>query len=346
MVEIMDWLESKYIGLVSGKLRNYKRKSGNCYNFSCPFCGDSTTDLRKARGYLYEKKGKTLYYCHNCLITHGFDNFIKNIDYHLYSEYKLERLKDGGHKPENKELDEFVAKLRTPVFLQSGPLKGLKKVSQLDPSDPVKRLVVGRKIPNPFHAKLFKCPKFFSWSNEVIPGKFDKAALKYDECRLLIPFLNKNLELHAFQGRAVDSDAKTRYITIVNNEEFPKVWGLDQVDFKKKVYVTEGPIDAMFLPNSIATAGGDLASAVKDLPRENMVIVLDNEPRSKETREKIDKAINQGYNVCVWPRNFEHKDVNDAVMAGLSSEFVQYIIDTNTFRDLKAKLALNMWSKM
>jgi hypothetical protein len=76
-----------------------------------------------------------------------------------------------------------------------------------------------------------------------------------------------------------------------------------------------------------------------------MVIVLDNEPRSKETREKIDKAINQGYNVCIWPKNFDHKDVNDAVIDGLSQEFVQYIIDTNTFRDLKAKLALNMWSK-
>jgi len=343
MVKNMYWLESKYIGFLSNRLRNFKRKSGNSFNFSCPFCGDSQTDLRKARGYIYEKKGNILYYCHNCNVTYGFEKFLKNIDYHLYSEYMIEKIKDNRNK--DQEHEDFVAKLRTPVFLQSGPLKGLKKVSQLAPSDPVKRLVVDRKIPNPFHAKLFKCPRFFAWSNEIIPGKFDDDALKYDECRLLIPFMNKNLELHAFQGRAIDPNAKTRYITIVNNELIPKVWGLDRVDFNKKVYVTEGPIDAMFLPNSIATAGGDLASAIKDLPKENMVIVLDNEPRSKETREKIDKAINQGYNVCIWPKNFDHKDVNDAVIAGLSQEFVQYIIDTNTFRDLKAKLALNMWSK-
>ena len=39
------------------------------------------------------------------------------------------------------------------------------------------------------------------------------------------------------------------------------------------------------------------------------------------------------------------KDVNDMVMGGLSPEFVQYVIDTNTHRDLKAKMALNLWSK-
>ena len=114
---------------------------------------------------------------------------------------------------------------------------------------------------------------------------------------------------------------------------------------KKKVYVLEGPIDAMFLPNSIATAGGDLVSTVKDLPNKNMVVVYDNEPRSAETKKKLDKAITNGYNVCIWPSNLEHKDVNDMVMAGLSSDFVRYIIDTNTHRDLKAKLSLNMWSK-
>ncbi len=340
----MHWLEAKYIGLVSNRLRNYKRKSAGLYNFSCPFCGDSDSDRKKARGYVFTKKGSTAYHCHNCGVSYNFTNFLKNLDFQLYSEFNIEKLKD--EKPAAQvELEQFVDKMKTPVFLQSGPLKGLKKVSQLTAEHPCKIFVANRKIPNPYHAKMFFCPKFFAWANEIIPGKFEGSALLYDEPRLLIPFLNHEKKLHAFQGRSLDNKAKTRYITIVNDETIPKVYGLDTVDFNKKVYVFEGPIDSMFIPNSIATAGGDLVSTVADLPKKNLVVVYDNEPRSVETKKKLDKAIINGYNVCIWPSNLVHKDVNDMIMAGLSSDFVRYIIDTNTHNDLKAKLALNMWSK-
>jgi hypothetical protein len=133
----------------------------------------------------------------------------------------------------------------------------------------------------------------------------------------------------------------------VLDDSVPKVYGLDNVDFSKRSYVFEGPIDSMFVPNSIATAGGDLVSAIGTLNlQQNAVIVYDNEPRSKETVKKIDKSIMNGYNVCIWPDNMDHKDVNDMVLAGLSSEFIKHIIDTHTYRDLTAKLMLNKWSKV
>jgi len=340
----MYWLEQKYIGLLSSRLRNYKRKSNTLYNFSCIFCGDSHSDSKKARGYLYEKKGKVLYHCHNCNVTYGFEKFLKEIDSLLHSEYSLEKLKDT--KPlKDPELEIFINKMRTPIYLQSGPLKGLKKVSQLQPSHPCKVFVKNRMIPNPYHAKMFFIPKFMTWANEIIPNKFDDEALLYDEPRLLIPFFNSENMMHAFQGRSLDSKSKTRYITIVNDESTPKVYGLDTIDFNKKVYCFEGPIDSMFIPNSIATAGGDLVSTIKDFPKKNIVVVYDNERFSKDTVNKIDKAIMNGYNVCIWPTNFDQKDVNDAILAGLSSEFIKHIIDTNTYRDLAAKLALNYWKR-
>ena len=85
---------------------------------------------------------------------------------------------------------------------------------------------------------------------------------------------------------------------------------------------------------------------LKDFDKKQLVIVYDNEPRSKETVKKLDKAIMNGYNVCIWPENLDHKDVNDMVLAGLSPDFIKHIIDQNTFRDLSAKLALNKWSKI
>lgn len=341
----MDYLENKYLSLLSNRLRNYKRKSGNTINFSCPVCGDSDTDKKKARGYIYSKLGKTLYHCHNCTVTMGFDKFLKTVDYQLHSAYIMEKLKDSK-TPEQLDLEMFTAKMKKPVFLKSGPLKTLKKISQLPSDHPAKIFISERMIPNPFHAKIFWCPKFYSWSNEVIPDKFSEESLQYDQGRVLIPFINKDKVMHAFQGRALSGDVKTRYITIVNDETTPKVYGLDEVDFRKKNYVLEGPIDSMFLPNSIATAGGDLVSTVRDLPKDNMVVVYDNESRSRETVAKISKAIINGYKVCIFPTNFTFKDINDAILGGLSSEFIRYIIDQHTYSDLGAMAKLNQWKKV
>jgi hypothetical protein len=53
-----------------------------------------------------------------------------------------------------------------------------------------------------------------------------------------------------------------------------------------------------------------------------------------------------GYSVCIWPENMEHKDINDMILAGLSSEFIEHIIKTNTYKDLSAKVKLSQWSKV
>jgi hypothetical protein len=270
-------------------------------------------------------------------------NFIKMVDQNLYNEYVVENLKDNK-TPEQIDFESFVDKMKKPVFLKSGPLKNLRKISQLSPDHPAKKLIDSRQIPTPYHAKLFLCPNFKAFTNELVPNKFD---ISHDETRILIPFFDKDKNLHAYQGRAIGkSDVK--YITIVLNESVPKLYGLDTVNFDKKTYVVEGPIDSMFIPNSIATAGGDLVSALSNVQssKSSMVVVYDNEPRSKDTVRKLDKAIMQGYNVCIWPDNLEHKDINDMIIAGLSSDFIKHIIDNNTYKDLSAMLTLKRWSKM
>ena len=342
----MQWLEHKYIGLVSSQLRNFKRKSSGLYNFSCPICGDSNTHRSKARGYIYDKKGKMIFHCHNCNATMAVPNFIKSLNQNLYNEFVMEKIKDNK-TPEQIDLETFVEKMKKPIFLKEGPLKGLKKVSQLSPDHRVKKLVDARKIPTPYHAKMFSCPNFKQFTNNLIYGKFDEESIKRDETRLLIPFFTKDKKVHAYQGRAL-GESKVKYITIVLDESVPKVYGLDTVNLDRTTYVLEGPIDSMFVDNSIATAGGDLVSALAPLhaSKSSMVIVYDNEPRSRETIKKLDKAIMQGYNIVIWPENLEHKDINDMVLAGMSSEFITHILKTNTYRDLAAKLALTKWSKL
>lgn len=336
-------LEIKYISLLSSRLRNYKRKSGNMINFSCPICGDSQIKKNRARGYIYNKNQSLLYHCHNCNVTMSASKFIKYMDEALYKDYVIEKLK-SNKTPEQEEYESFINKMKKPKYMTSNVLKGLRKVSQLSPEHVVKKFVESRKIPNIYHSKLFACPNFMHYVNSIIPNKFSENALNHDETRLLIPFIDSSNNVHAFQGRSIGkSDVK--YITIVVDESIPKLYGLDTVNFNKSVPVLEGPIDSMFVPNSISTAGGDLSSTLNNINKDNLVIVYDNEPRSSDTVRKIDKAIMLGYNVCIWPDNLEHKDVNDMILAGLSSDFISYIIKENTYKDLAAKLRLTKWKK-
>jgi hypothetical protein len=339
----MNWLDQKYVGLLSHRLDRFTRKSSGKFNFRCPVCGDSQSSKYKARGWIYDKQGHGVFHCFNCEVSMGVPKFIRMLDQTLYNEYNMEKISQNK-TPEQVDLENFVNKMKPPVFRKEGILKGLKKISQLSPDDPLKKYVANRLIPNPYHAKMFKCPNFFAFVNDLVPDKFSKESLNHDETRLLIPFINKEGKVHAIQGRSLKSTG-VKYITIVLDESVEKLYGLDTVDFTSSYYVLEGPIDSMFIPNSIATAGGDIVSALPSVHKSNAVVVYDNEPRSKDTIKKIDKAIMQGFKVCIWPENLEHKDVNDMVKSGLSAEFIRYIIDQNTYKDLAAKMALTKWSK-
>ncbi len=343
-----QWLEAKYVSLLSNRLRNFKRKNQDNWNFSCPVCGDSKSNKHKARGYVYPLKGKLLYHCHNCNITMSVPKLVKYIDPTLYDEYIRERVMvDPQEKPKN-DLTLFVEKMQPPKFAKDGPLKGLKKISSLAQDHAVKLYVQKRMIPSNFHYKLYIVKHFKKWVNTLVPNKFDEDSLTRDEPRLVIPFIDKDGELFGFQGRALLKNAKVRYITIMLDKTKPKLFGVDDVDVSKPIYVVEGPIDSMFLPNGLASAGGDI---ITDLPRigadqDQFTIVYDNEPRNKDIVKNIEKAIEHGYKVCLWPESMQHKDVNDMVLGGYTQSKIVDIINNHTYKGLEAKLELATWKKI
>ena len=49
-----------------------------------------------------------------------------------------------------------------------------------------------------------------------------------------------------------------KYLTIKLDENKQKVYGLDKVNFQKPIYITEGPIDSLFIDNCLAAGGADL----------------------------------------------------------------------------------------
>ena len=339
----MSWLDQKYMSYLTGRLQNFKRKSGVLYNFSCPFCTDGQTHKHKARGYVYEKKGSLIYFCHNCNYSASFPKFLKRMDERLYSEYVMELLADNQEAKNDDSKFTSIIKFDNNEAFEA--LIKLKKISQLPPYHPAWKYINSRKIPPIYHAIFRWNPNFMEWTNTLIPGKFKKDALKHDEGRIVIPFFNKHNHFFGYTGRSLSPMAEVRYITIVLNGEELLLWGANRINYDNPIKVVEGPIDATFLNNCIALAGSNITSLTKLAERSTFILALDNEPRSKEGKTKISRAIDQGFKVVIWPETIQEKDINAMVLAGYSPNHIEYIMMSNVFEGLEARMKLEEWSR-
>ena len=115
------------------------------------------------------------------------------------------------------------------------------------------------------------------------------------------------------------------------------MFGLDKLDKRKPVRVCEGPIDSFFVSNCVAIASADLTSFDGD------VFIWDNEPRSKEICSLIEKAIQDGKSVVIWPSIIKQKDLNEMVLAGVD---VETVIVNNTFSGSAALLKFKQWCRL
>jgi predicted RNA-binding Zn-ribbon protein involved in translation (DUF1610 family) len=335
------FIDRKYLKLLSPKLNRFSQKKEDLFNFRCPFCGDSQKHLHKARGYVYRKKNDYFYKCQNCGIGHTMYNFINLLDANLVKEYALERYADTHKTPTKIEKTEL--KFEAPVFKKKPKGLNLPKIIDLPIDHYAAQYCIGRKIPEATYDNLYYANDFKAFIDELLPdhGK----DLKEDDPRLIIPFFDNDGSLLAVQGRAL-RDSKIRYITIKLAEESIKIFGLDRVKKSEKVYVTEGPIDSLFLPNAVATADANLANAVNYITRDKLVLVFDNEPRNKDICKLMDKAIENHFAICIWPEMMQEKDINDMILSGFTSDEIVDIIDKNTFVNLRAKMEFIQWKKV
>ena len=322
----MDLTDSKFIGLISSRLEKFKRVKPNLYNFRCPICGDSKKNNSKTRGYLYVVKANTNYRCHNCGASMTFSNFLKTMDPVIHKQYVFEKFKDNK-TGRGTVVEEPKFNFEAPQFK---PKLDLPKAS----TNPIaKKYLENRKL-NP--DKFYYTDKFKAWSNSH-KRTFD--SVNYDEPRIIIPLFYKKTMV-GFQGRSL-GPSKVKYITVMINDDAPKIYGLDQVRGGTPVYITEGPFDSTFLLNSIAMCGadGDVGKWGISTP----VWVYDNEPRSKEITTRISNTIDRGESVVIWPSNIHEKDINDMVLAGHN---VQELVESNVYNGLKAKLQFNTWKRI
>jgi DNA primase len=278
--------------------------------------------------------------CHNCGVSTTFYNFLKQVDPSLVQEYQLERYKNGESGNNNYPKPEFQEiKQEAPKFKKS---LELPSIDSLPEAHFAKNYVQQRRIPETFSSQLYYAEDFREF---VASLGIEKEGLHKNDKRLVIPFYDAEKNLIAIQGRSL-GESKLRYITLKLHDDNKKVFGLDRIDEDKLIYVVEGPIDSMFLENAVATADSNLESITDVLDKSKVALVFDNEPRNKEIVAKMEKAIDNHFNVVIWPEMIEKKDINDMILDGFSSDEIQDIIDNNTFVNLRAKMEFISWKKI
>ena len=354
-------IDKKFINIVSIELRNFKWKKDTQAQCSCPICGDSKKDPKKARGYFYQKHGRFFYKCFNCGYWSNIYNFLSSTSPDLCKEYGLESFINNTQsslkKDEKKDIikEEDMIGLfgnRTPIKKIRDGYKILNDVDclkDLPNNHPAVIFANMRAIPNQYWKLLYYTDDFSSFAKNMDP----ETNFLTKEERLIIPFFNSHGDVVAAQGRALNMSDEVnarntlKYLTVKADKSIDRLfYGLWRCDPNKRIYIVEGPLDSLFINNAIAMVG---AGVINKLParlqNKDVVFVLDNEPRNQQIVRFNEELINQGRQVCIWPDSINEKDIND-MSYRISTRRIQKIIDENTFSGLEATARLKEWKKV
>lgn len=330
------YLDRKYIQLISHRFADFHWKSPNLANCrDTVFCGDSKKKSKK-RGYFYLRDNKWEFFCHNCGTHYSIPGLLKRLDLQLFQEYRLESL-DNTKIDTPKFGGRVAEKFDHGVYYDR--LKELPKIIELPKTHKARLYIEERQIPTHYLSVMRWSDEFMKWSNMLV-HKFTDKALLFDEGRIVIPYFSSDKQFFAYTARSIDPGQEKRYILIILNHRFPLAFGLDR--WQEPKYAVEGPIDSMFLSDCIALSGSNLTVLTK--VHKDIIITLDNEPRSKQTYNRLNAAIDLGHRICVWPPYVEYKDINKMVMSGWTPEYIKEIIDANVFQGFEAKVKLEEWS--
>ena len=332
------FLDQKYLTLISNKLPLFTKKKDFTYNCRCVLCGDSVKKAKKARGYFFAYKTDLMYKCYNCDASMKFSSFLKITDPGIFNQYSFEKY------TENQSLSKPPAPVifEQPVFKSSDTRLIDSLFDRLDklPKDhEAVQYCNKRKIPSTELSRIYYIDNI---KNIVQLNESYKNSILTEEPRIVFPFFDQNDQLSGVTCRGIRDEA-LRYITVKIKENVPLIFGLDAIDLSQDVYVVEGPIDSLFVKNSIAINGTTL-SKLEDLKlnKDKLIVVFDNQPRNKEICKIVEKTIDNGFNVVIWPQNIVEKDINEMVVSNIN---INRIMETNVFKGLEAKVKYIAWKR-
>jgi hypothetical protein len=283
-------------------------------NFACPYCGDSTSSARKKRGNLYWND--LFFHCYNCSTHVSLDTFLKDYDQNFEGDDRIDVL---NFIKENKKSISYGESLDFYLF---------DKVKELALT--FDELSLGFNI-YPINSLSYRVYPYLK--SRLLHHKLNKFAYDPRKKELYVFNLTADEKIIGFQTRSLGSnDTGPKYKTwniqriydrlkkpldlseedLNNINKISMLFGILTADLSRDFTVFEGPIDAMFMTNSIGLTG------VK-----KQVIDFNEIPTARyffdndiEGKTKMIERLKGGQTVFLWDKflkdyNIPHKKVKD-----------------------------------
>lgn len=325
------WISEKYLKQLGPRLEGFTDKGNHRYNCRCSYCGDSAKNKNKKRGYFFQKGGTLLYFCQNCGISEKFSTFLYKFDYSLYKQFTMEMFKENL----NKDIKGPILPVETRKYIPN-IFSGLENVKNLPLDNECRMIADERKLPVQTFDFYF-APNFIEWSK----GNSDKFKnwKGEDHPRMVIPWRCRDGHIIGYSARSLHKEDEPRYYRIFIDSVKEHFFGLDRIDEKKQVFVLEGELDSLMIPNAVAIANGKLHV----YHNAQAIYVPDADKRNPHICKIIKDMIDLNLKVCLMPDGLPDKDLNGLVQAGWSQSKILDMIKKNTFQGLEAQLKFNMW---
>lgn len=296
-------------------------------SLACPYCGDSSKDETQKRGNLY---WDTLqYHCFNCGQHSDAYQFLKDNGIRLNSDDTIELI---DYVKEHK-IDVNHAEV-----LQHNVITTLL---ELAPTKQTLRDKLGFE-----DIKVGDMPWIYL-RNRMLSKKLEYFMYSPRDKRLYIMNIGPGDKVVGMQSRSLVKTKSSRYLTYdlmkirewleednsnINEELISSInkvstlFGILQVDMTRPVTIFEGPMDSLFMHNSLA-----LASAQRDTTELDEIptvrYMFDND---KVGKEKMMQKMKRGKSVFTWDKFITKnkmdkyhkpiKDLNDLVMAAFETK--------------------------
>ena len=249
------------VELLTEFLGDYKQHYESKFQvaFNCPVCSEEKgLDDGDGKGNLEINYSKHVYKCWACSETHGthgplgklFDQYATKSQKKVYNLIKPEELKQEDIKRPKLRLPEGYT-----TFQDSNP----------------------RFIP---HMEAYRYLQSRGITDEMIERfKIGYTVSGDFAYRIIVPSFNKEGVLNYFVARSF-VPKKMKY----KNPSVPKdeiIFGENNIDWDKDVYLCEGVFDSFFLPNSIVMLGKKMSelmfSTIYNKANRNIIICLDED---------------------------------------------------------------------
>lgn len=310
------------------------KKNTSTYTGECPYCHEGKSAGKKRR-FFYIPEDEYLY-CHNCSITKSTLDFVKDMTGMSLPEILAES------EVQADTLSDIVK--RTEAFKKSNP--------NALPYDSI-------NLYDETQLAFYKENKAIKDALEFINKRRLNTAINKPKTlwlsltdnvhknRVVFPFYNleKNAKVVFYQSRALykEDEEIAKYLSKSNSDKY--IFNLDKVspdiDY---VFLQEGPIDAMFLRNSVALAGIHPTVVQVELlktyfPMHALIYVMDNQWVDKASYETTKKLLDKDETVFIWPKELAaYKDLNDICIEQKIDEIPYNFIVKNAFKGMKGRL--------